>query len=120
MPVPAGFVIVVVPATVRPPPFAWRNAGLPAPVPLLSDKVPNVRVPAELFCRQTPLVPPLILVLPKLRFAVDAVTRMPWEDGFVMEVPPVTIIFPATLVRIIPCPPLLEVEVTPVKVAANA
>lgn len=46
-------------------------------------KVPNVRVPAELFCNDTALVPPLpatpvpTTVLPKLMLPVDCCTRIP-------------------------------------------
>ncbi|MGH9941370.1 MAG: hypothetical protein ACRD9R_03305 [Pyrinomonadaceae bacterium] len=62
MPAPAGLVTVVMPVTLTtPPPAACRK---PTPEPPEIERLPNERIPAELFCRETPSVPPETLVLP--------------------------------------------------------
>ena len=117
IPAPVGFVIVVAPVTLTvPPPTACKN---PIPDPPEIESVPNVRVPLELFCRDTPSVPPDTLVFPKSIFAVEPLTRIPWLAGLVIVVPPVTVIVPATLESEMPCPPLLDVEVMTLNVAAS-
>ena len=47
------------------------------PLPPETPRVPKVRVPAELFCKETPSVPPVTLVLPKLMLAVVVPMSMP-------------------------------------------
>src|SRR5262245_41684004 len=70
----APLVSVAAPLTVvLPPPAPCRNA---LPLPPDTDNVPNVRVPAELFCRLTPSVPPVQLVLPNVILAVEPLTKM--------------------------------------------
>ena len=74
IPVPPGFVMVVAPIVALPPPTECKR---PTPLLPLTDSEVNVRVPAELFWRDTPSVPPLTLVMPKFIFAVDVPIKMP-------------------------------------------
>src|SRR5215468_7083162 len=98
-------VSVATPLTVAlPPPAPCRNA---LPLPPDTDNVPNVRVPAELFCRLTPSVPPVQLVLPKVILAVELLTKI-----HCVELPEIVVepreIVPATEAREIPWAVLLE------------
>ena len=87
------------------------------PLPPETPRVPKVRVPVELFCKETPSVPPVTLVLPKLMSAVVVPMRMPCVVEPETEVEPKENELPpapsesATPERLMPCP-LLAVVVT--------